>query len=103
MIETSIITSTLSRRLIVCGKYVGLGPAATKFGDEVHLLMGGKTPFVLRPVEGFRPPSDLIGKPIESRDVNIAMNGKAYEVIGDCYVHGLMDGDAGLATPRIGR
>jgi hypothetical protein len=48
-IETSIMAATLSRRLILCDDYVGLGPAATKVGDDVHLLMGGRTPFVLRP------------------------------------------------------
>jgi hypothetical protein len=51
MIETLIMAATLSRRLIVCSDYVGLGSAATRVGGEVHLLMGGRTPFVLRPVE----------------------------------------------------
>jgi hypothetical protein len=91
-IETSIMAATLSRRLIMCNDYVGLGPAATKSGDEVHLLMCSRTPFVLRPVAEAHLPSELTptGRPVKNWT---GPRATAYEVIGDCYVHGLMDGD----------
>ncbi|KAF2133065.1 hypothetical protein P153DRAFT_283907 [Dothidotthia symphoricarpi CBS 119687] len=71
-IDHTIMAATLSRRLIRTGNgYIGLGPAATMVGDEVFILRGGKTPFVLR-----RSRRDLV-----------------YEVVGDCYMQGLMYGE----------
>jgi hypothetical protein len=89
-IETSIMTATLSRRLIVCHYYIGLGPAATKVGDDVHLLMGGRTPFVLRP-KMYKYFSEQFDKRDNERYDTGGTVG--HEVIGDCYVHGLMDRD----------
>ena len=51
------------------GYYV-LGPAALEAGDVVCVLFGGKVPFCLRPV------------------------GRCYLLVGECYVHGLMKGEA---------
>ncbi|PNP51219.1 hypothetical protein THARTR1_08123 [Trichoderma harzianum] len=51
------------------GYYV-LGPAVMEEGDVVCVLFGGKLPFCLRPV------------------------GKRYLLVGECYVHGLMEGEA---------
>ncbi|KAF1948812.1 hypothetical protein CC80DRAFT_430751 [Byssothecium circinans] len=50
------------------GSYV-LGPAALEAGD-VCVLLGNKVPFCLRPM------------------------GRRYLLVGDCYVHGLMNGEA---------
>lgn len=47
--------------------YMGLGPPSTRPGDLVCVLLGGKTPYVLRP------------------------DGKGYyRLIGECYLHGQM-------------
>jgi hypothetical protein len=51
------------------GYYV-LGPAALEAGDVVCVLFGGKVPFCLRPM------------------------GRRYLLVGECYVHGLMKGEA---------
>ena len=51
------------------GYYV-LGPAALKAGDVVCVLFGSKVPFCLRPM------------------------GSHYLLAGECYVHGLMKGEA---------
>jgi hypothetical protein len=51
------------------GYYV-LGPAALEAGDVVCILFGGKVPFCLRPM------------------------GRRYLIVGECYVHGLMKGEA---------
>jgi hypothetical protein len=49
---------------------MGLVPPQSAIGDIICLFFGLATPFIIRPVE----------------------NG--YIVIGDCYVQGLMDGEA---------
>jgi hypothetical protein len=77
-IDNSIGVATLSRRLMLGGGLIGLGPAATAVGDEVFLLTGGRTPFVLRRHE----------------DTNRAVPGPKFEIIGDCYVSGWMNGNA---------
>lgn len=56
--------------------YLGLAPPGAISGDIVCLLFGGKTPFLLRnpaPIEG---------------------HGTCYKLVGDCYMHGLMNGEA---------
>ncbi|KAI3324074.1 heterokaryon incompatibility protein-domain-containing protein [Xylariaceae sp. AK1471] len=52
------------------GDYYVLGPAALEAGDMVCILFGSKVPFCLRPI------------------------GKFYLLVGECYVHGLMRGEA---------
>jgi hypothetical protein len=72
-IEIAIMTATLSRRLIASDNYVGLGPANTQVGDELYLLGGGKTPFILHAAE------TQFGPHVWN------------EIVGDCYVHDRMD------------
>jgi hypothetical protein len=58
-------------RLIISDKwYVGLAPESAEEGDLICILLGGQTPFVLRQA------------------------GDHYTLIGPCYVHGIMDGEA---------
>lgn len=49
--------------------YIGLGPANLQDGDQVALFEGGKLPFIIR-----RKDSE-------------------YELIGECYIHGIMSGE----------
>lgn len=49
---------------------LGMGPASIDPGDSVVVLFGSRVPFILR------------------RDEN------GYRLISDCYVHGIMDGEA---------
>jgi hypothetical protein len=51
--------------------YYMLGPGALEVGDVQCVLFGGKVPFCLRPISGGR-----------------------YLLVGECYVHGLMKGEA---------
>jgi hypothetical protein len=62
----------INRRLFITtsGK-IGLGPARTASKDVVVILFGGNVPYVLRPLG----------------------NGQ-WEFIGECYIHGLMKGEA---------
>ena len=62
-------SATHGRRVFVTSKgLIGLGPAALQPEDVVVVLFGGFTPFVLRKVEDY------------------------YLLVGECYVHGKMDG-----------
>lgn len=63
----------MGRRLCWTEKgYLGLVPSQARMGDEVWLLKGGRVPFVLRRVGG----------------------GENRELVGDCYMHGIMYGEA---------
>jgi hypothetical protein len=50
--------------------YIGLVPGYAQEGDEVCVVSGARVPFVLR------------------------AQGTFYSLIGECYVHGIMDGEA---------
>ena len=51
--------------------YIGLGPRAAKAGDCVCVLLGSDSPFLLRPI-----------------------GNNQYQIVGHCYVHGIMSGEA---------
>ena len=53
--------------------YFGLGPQPMKPGDVICVVIGASTPIVLRPVPG---------------------NDRIFQLLGDCYVHGIMYGEA---------
>jgi hypothetical protein len=87
------------------GSLIGIGPTGCERGDVVALIAGAETPFILRPVEDHgnedgnskdrkfeiyegSPNGEterLLPKPSEERT-------KRYTVVGECYVHGIMDG-----------
>ncbi|KAK0506929.1 hypothetical protein JMJ35_010629 [Cladonia borealis] len=49
--------------------YLGFGPNCTAAGDQIFLLIGSDVPFILRPA------------------------GDEFELVGACYVHGIMYGE----------
>jgi hypothetical protein len=51
-------------------KYVGIVPAKAKAGDYVCIILGCDVPFIVR---------EDYGK---------------YVLVGECYIHGIMDGEA---------
>jgi hypothetical protein len=57
--------------LITRNGYLGLAPNTSKKGDIIAVLFGCTTPMVLRPTAD-----------------------KRYEVVGEAYVHGFMEGKA---------
>jgi hypothetical protein len=59
------------RRLFCAGRdFMGLGPEHLEVGDIIVVLLGGPTPYILRPVVGSQ---------------------EQYILIGECYVFGLMN------------
>ena len=72
---TSFRIATVDRRLFATNRgYIGLGPPEMEKGDHVYILSGGNVPYILRPVSGPRP--------------------RTFELVGDCYLHGVMYGEA---------
>lgn len=69
-------TLPYQRPFLTSRGWVGRGPAAIMPGDVVAILWGGRVPFVLRPCG----------------DGNGNETGY-YQLVGDAYVHGLMDGE----------
>ena len=58
--------------------FIGLAPKAARKGDQVHILLGCQSPMLLRPEDT-----------------------GTFSVVGECYIHGLMDGEAFLGPfPR---
>jgi len=65
--------SSVNRRFFVTKQgYMGVGPAYIGKGDIVCVLFGGSTPYILRPTT----------------------NEGEYLLLGECYVDGVMDGEA---------
>jgi hypothetical protein len=70
----------LGRRLFVTKRgYIGAGPLSAQVGDAVYVLAGGHVPLVLRKgsQQGDGDPSD-----------------GPLTLVGDCYVHGVMQGES---------
>ena len=66
----------LGRRLVTTGKgYFGIAPLAVKQDDVIAVLLGCSVPVLLRKVNG--------------------QSGEArWRIVGECYVHGIMNGEA---------
>jgi hypothetical protein len=66
-----------TRRLaIIRDGYIGMVPQGTQIGDDVCILYGMGTPFVIRE------------EPVQKYLL------KSYQLVSDCYIHGMMDGEA---------
>lgn len=74
------ITATTGRSFILTRKgFMGLGPGDAEAGDVVCVVRGSNMPVVLRPVAGKE---------------------NVYRLLGDCYVHGIMDGEFAKGASR---
>lgn len=72
ILEADVEISITHRRfLILEGGYMALGPADTEVGDVLAIPYGSQAPFVFRNAED-----------------------DSYTLIGACYVHGVMEGEA---------
>ncbi|KAJ3545639.1 hypothetical protein NM208_g2414 [Fusarium decemcellulare] len=79
-VDFAVTSATLNRRLFFTKKgYMGLGPATMKAGDAAYVFAGGHMPFIVRHAK--------------ERDVPKVGMRNCHELIGDCYIHGIMDGE----------
>ncbi|KAK3983898.1 heterokaryon incompatibility protein-domain-containing protein [Cladorrhinum sp. PSN332] len=110
------------RRFFITRKgYIGLGPQDTNPGDSLSVVSGSTVPFILRKL---RHPITCIDAAVETligsddqmtqaaaremggsrqprgRRVCNAEHRDCYQLIGDAYVHGIMDGEAVDAKGR---
>jgi hypothetical protein len=77
-LQVAIKQTTFGRRIFWTGQgYLGIGPASMAEGDIICVFFGGHVLYVLR-----------------------AADSGLYEYIGDCYIHGLMDGEV-FARERV--
>jgi Heterokaryon incompatibility protein (HET) len=67
------------RPLLASGGFLGIGPRETEPGDLVFILLGADVPYILRQ---------------QSQDDKLRL-------IGEAYVHGIMDGEAMEGDPAI--
>lgn len=94
LIETSLVqelnTSAAERKMFITKQgRIGLGPKWMQSEDEVWVLSGGSVPFILRP---------LASQNTEEHGMEQPSVQKHHVVIGDCYVQGIMFGEAVSAT-----
>ena len=76
------------RRFIITNLgFFGLVPMETRTNDLVCILSGGQTPFILRKVEE-------VSENLKKESWNLGGYGGIYQLIGECYVSGIMDGEA---------
>lgn len=70
---------------------MGFGPENMRAGDEVWVLLGAKVPVVLRPLRSTisREEDSGILKPQPGYTAR-----RHRAVVGDCYLHGIMEGEA---------
>ncbi|OHE97766.1 hypothetical protein CORC01_06971 [Colletotrichum orchidophilum] len=73
-VRTAVMHAVQNRRLGLTAKgYLGLLPETSRVGDEVHVLYDCHVPYLLRKV-----------------------GGRGHRLVGECYVHGIMQGEAVL-------
>jgi hypothetical protein len=71
--QMTLVRTYLDRKFFITDQgYMGIGAHLMEAGDRVCVLFGGSTPYIVRPTS----------VPDE------------YLFLGECYVHGLMDGEA---------
>ncbi|KAI9148877.1 heterokaryon incompatibility [Paramyrothecium foliicola] len=76
----------------------GIGPSSLKESDLIYVLPGGNLPFILRPVQM------TMGNYAENTGISSLLHEfpRTFNLIGDCYVHGAMDGQFSIPRPTGG-
>ncbi|KAF5009937.1 hypothetical protein FDECE_3879 [Fusarium decemcellulare] len=83
----------LGRKICITNKgFMGMVPMGARAGDLVALFHGAAVPFVIR--QAFAADSEGRQHAVKSKG-----NTDVYEMVGECYMHGLMDGE-GIGRPQ---
>jgi Heterokaryon incompatibility protein (HET) len=96
-----IQTATHGRRFFTTSKgYFGFAPQKCKEGDLVVVLAGGSVPYIIRPASPARQLWKILASSMQSADCLRAIRAAiklcsktCYTILGDSYVHGIMDGE----------
>ncbi|KAK0114230.1 hypothetical protein ONS95_013728 [Cadophora gregata] len=87
MVE-AIKRATFRRRIFITDTgFMGVGPGELQEGDALFILVGGQTPFILRESGSCKFPL------ITYERYSMRIKRPSFKLIGDCYVHKLMDGE----------
>jgi hypothetical protein len=82
-IQSVVVDVVKDRRLFLTEQgFMGIGPPQTTEGDVVAVLRGGEVPFVLRKSKKQGHTQERCGD----------LSKQCFELVGRCYVHGIMDG-----------
>ncbi len=72
------VTCIFGRKLAISAKgYLGLASSLAQPGDAICILLGCSVPVILRPIHG-----------------NVLDNAARLTLVGECYVHGIMNGES---------
>lgn len=63
---------------------MGLCPDSAHVGDVVCILLGGEVPYVL---------GTFSSTTVKQVDADLIVVGQHFELIGEAYVHGIIDGE----------
>ncbi len=93
--------ATQGRRFFVTRMgYFGLGPEKCEKGDLIAVLKGGNVPYILRARFSMRQSLQVFrllmrtGGPVDVMKTAVDLCSKGlYTILGDSYVHGIMDGE----------
>ncbi|UPK94584.1 hypothetical protein LCI18_005519 [Fusarium solani-melongenae] len=80
-VDFAVTSATMGSRLFLTrGGCISLGPEEVKAGDDAYVFAGAHMPFMVR--HG------------EARDVPSIGRRECHQLVGECYIHGIMDGEA---------
>ena len=96
-LQASLTYCERRRLFITFNGFVGLGPDSVRGGDIITVLAGGDVPFLLRPISGTETYTGNNCTSLVDRDAKE----QQYLLVGECYVEGLMQGEAVRATKAI--
>lgn len=91
-LETALPVCERRRLFITLNGFLGIGPDTAGEGDVVAVLPGGDVPYLLRPIEKNDQLPAAVEHPSEPS--------QRYLIVGECFVQGLMSGEAVNAANR---
>ena len=89
-IVNMMMNMTYRRFAITDTGYMCLVPECSEIGDEVAIFRGFRVPYTIRPQSDFTTEKD-------------GMEQVSAQLVGDTYMHGMMDGEAVEAAVRTGK
>ncbi|KIV96424.1 hypothetical protein PV10_00296 [Exophiala mesophila] len=94
--ETTAMRNSVGKRRLIFTRqgYIALAPPDTESGDCIFMLAGGNVAYVLRELSQQQPIDVHEDDDVDGDAVMLNHESLRYCYIGDCYVHGIMYGEA---------